>query len=197
MWSSGKYSSPTIVAAVCGDDLADARVHHVRPDVVGRGQVERLRPGLPHQPRDERVDLLRRHRAGAEDQRVGLLPLVLLGVDVERLALDDGRALDRLPRGAEDAAEDDVDAIVLTSFLAAAAAMASSVAPSSTWSSRPPEKAAIGVDVADDHRGHVRVREPDKREPAGLVRDDSHLDGTTWPGWFCHDNSPISIPMAS
>ncbi len=96
--------------AVRRDDLPDARVHHVRPDVVGRRQVERLRPGLAHQPRDERVDLLRRHRAGAEDERIGLLPLVLLGVDVERLALDDGRALDRLPRGAVDAAEDDVDA---------------------------------------------------------------------------------------
>ena len=99
--------------AVGRDDLADTRVQHVRPDVVGRGQVELLRPGLLHQPRDERVDLLRRHRAGAEDERVGLLPLVLLGVDVERLALDDGRALDRLPRGAVDAAEDDVDLIVL------------------------------------------------------------------------------------
>ena len=95
--------------AVGRDDLPDARVHHVRPDVVGRRQVEGLRPRLPHQPRDERIDLLRGHRAGAEDERIGLLPLVLLRVDVERLALDHGRALDGLPRGAVDAAEDDVD----------------------------------------------------------------------------------------
>jgi hypothetical protein len=99
--------------AVGRDDLPDPRVHHVRPDVVRGRQVEGPRPRLPHQPRDERVDLLRGNRAGAEDERIGLLPLVLLGVDVERPALDDGRALDGLPRGAVDPAEDDVDVIVL------------------------------------------------------------------------------------
>ena len=135
MWSSGKYSSPTIVAAVCGHDLADARVQYVRPDVVGRGKVERPRAGLAHQPRDERVDLLRRHGAGAEDQRIGLLPLVLLGVDVEGLALDDRRALDRLPRRAVDAAEDDVDPVLLDELPRAAAAISSSVPLSSTISS--------------------------------------------------------------
>ena len=101
------------LAAVRRHDLADARVHHVRPDVVGGGEVEGPRPGLTHQPRDERVDLLRGHRPGAEDQRVGLLPLVLLGVDVERLALHHDRPLDRLPGGAVDAAEDDVDLVLL------------------------------------------------------------------------------------
>ena len=145
------------------DDLPHSRVHDVRPDVVGGGQIEGLRPGLSHQPRDERVDLLRRHRAGAEDQRVGLLPLVLLGVDVERLALDDGRPLDGLPRGAVDPAEDDVDAVLLDQLprggrghgvvRAAVLDMELEV---------PAEEAAPGVDVADDHPGHVGVGDPDE-----------------------------------
>ena len=41
----------------------------------------------------------------------------------------------------------------------------------------PAEQAALGVDVADDHPGDVGVREPDERERARLVGDDSHLDG--------------------
>ena len=101
------------LAAVRRDDLADLLVQDVRPDVVGRRQVERLRPRALHQPGDQRLDLLRRHRAGAEDERVALLPLVLLGVDVERLALHDGGTLDGLPRGAVDAAEDHVDVVLL------------------------------------------------------------------------------------
>jgi hypothetical protein len=39
-----------------------------------------------HDPRDERFDLLCGNGAGAEKERVVLLPLVLLGVDVERPA---------------------------------------------------------------------------------------------------------------
>ena len=70
-------------AAVRGDDLADLGVQHVRPDVVGRRQVEGPRAGVLHQPREQRLDLLRRDRAGAEDQRIALLPFILLGVDVE------------------------------------------------------------------------------------------------------------------
>ena len=34
-------------AAVRRHDLADSLVHHVRPDVVGRGQVELLRAASP------------------------------------------------------------------------------------------------------------------------------------------------------
>ena len=98
------------LAALGGDDLAHLLVHRVRPDVVGRRHVEPLRPGLLHQPREEGLDLLRRHRAGAEDQRVALLALVLLRVDVERLGLVDDGSLDGLPGGAVDAADDDVDA---------------------------------------------------------------------------------------
>ena len=75
-----------------------------------------------------------------------------------------------------------------TSFSPFAAATASSVAPSSsTSSSVPPEQAAPGVDVADDHAGDVGVREPDERERARLVRDHSHLDGASpAPTWFRH-----------
>ena len=40
------------LAAVGRDDLAHLLVHHVRPDVVGRRQVELLRPRLLHQPRE-------------------------------------------------------------------------------------------------------------------------------------------------
>ena len=43
---------------------------------------------------------------------MALLALVLLRVDVERLALIDRRALDGLAGGAVDAAEDDVDALL-------------------------------------------------------------------------------------
>ena len=67
---------------------------------------------MPHQPREEWFDLLRGHRAGAEDQRVALLPLVLLGVDVERVALLHRRAFDGLAGRAVDAAEHDVDPIL-------------------------------------------------------------------------------------
>ena len=75
------------LAAFGRDDLTHLLVQRVRPDVVGRRHVEAPRPGLLHQPGEERFDLLRRHRTGAEDQRVTLLALVLLRVDVERLGL--------------------------------------------------------------------------------------------------------------
>jgi hypothetical protein len=176
-WSSGWYSSPTIVPPLAVTTSV-TRVEHARPDVVGGRQIEGPRPRLSHQPRDERVDLLGGHRAGAEDERVGLLPLVLLGVDVERLALDHGRLLDGLPRGAVDAAEDDVDLIALDELLRlggrdrvvgrAVLEMQLDVAP---------QQAALRIDVADDHPGHVGVREPDERQRAALVGDDSHLDG--------------------
>ena len=179
MWSSGKYSSPTIVPPLAVDDLADARVQHVRPDVVGRRQVERLRAGLSHQPRDERVDLLRRHRAGAEDERVGLLPLVLLGVDVERLALDDGRALDGLPRRAVDAAEDDVDAVLLDQLRRRwpRRRRRRSRCPRGTARACRPSRPPLALMSPMTIRATLALASPDERERAGLVRDDSHLDG--------------------
>ena len=70
-----------------------------------------------------------------------------------------------------------------TSFVAAAAAMASSVrAVLEMQLEVPAEQAALGVDVADDHPGDVGVGEPDERERARLVRDDPHLDGVI-DGW--------------
>jgi hypothetical protein len=54
---------------------------------------------------------------------------------------------------------------------------ASSVALSSRTARLAAEQAALGVDVVDDHPGDVGVGEPHERERAGLVRDDSHLDG--------------------
>jgi hypothetical protein len=53
---------------------------------------------LLHQPRNERINLLRRHRPGAEDQRIAFLTLILLRVDVKRPAFDHGGAFDGLPR---------------------------------------------------------------------------------------------------
>ena len=96
--------------ALGGDDLTHLLVQRVRPDVVGRRHVEGLGAGLAHQPREERLDLLRRHGAGAEDQRVALLALVLLGVQVERLRLVDHRSLDGLAGRAVDPADHHVDA---------------------------------------------------------------------------------------
>jgi len=49
--------------------------------------------------------------AGAEEERVVFLPLVLLGVDVKRLALHHRRFLDGLPGRAEDAAQEHVDVV--------------------------------------------------------------------------------------
>jgi hypothetical protein len=99
-------------AAVRRGDFVDLSVHHVGPDVVRRGQVERPCPGLLHDPRDQRLDLLRRNGAGAEEERVILLPLVLLGVDVERSPVHHRRVLDGLPGRAEDAAQQHVDVVV-------------------------------------------------------------------------------------
>ena len=78
-----------------------------------------------------------------------------------------------------------------TSFAASAAATASSVALSSRNSSSvPPEQAALGVDVADDHPGDVGVGEPDERERAGLVGDDAHLDRVAAAVELPHDLLP-------
>ena len=164
-------------SAVGGDDLAHAGVEHARPDVVGGGQVEGPRPGLAHQPRDERVDLLRRHRAGAEDERIALLPLVLLGVDVERSAVDDRGLLDGLARAAVDAAQDHVDPVVLDELLGLG--RRNRVVGRAVLDMQlelTPEQAAFGVDVADDHPRDVRVGQPHERERACLVGDEPDLD---------------------
>jgi hypothetical protein len=73
-------------AAVILHQLADLPVHGVRPDVVHRRQIEFLRSRLVHQPQNHRLQLLRRHRAGTEDERVGFIALELLRVDVHRSA---------------------------------------------------------------------------------------------------------------
>jgi hypothetical protein len=101
------------LAPIGRGDFMNLPVHHMRPDVVGRGQVERPCSDLLHHPRDQRLDLLCRNGAGAEQERVVFLPLVLLGVDVERLAVHHRRLLDGLPGRAEDAAQEDVDMVIL------------------------------------------------------------------------------------
>src|SRR4051812_43208962 len=108
---------------------------------------------------------------------MGFLPLVLLGVEVERLALDHGRGLDRLPRRAEDAAEDHVHAILLDEL--PGLLLRDGVVRRAVLDGQlelAPEQAALGVDVADDHPGDVGHGEPDDRERSGLVRDDSNPD---------------------
>jgi hypothetical protein len=107
-----------------------------------------------------------------------LLPLVLLGVDVERAALHDGRGLDRLPRRAEDAAENDVDLILLDQLpghrgrhgVVGRAVLEMEL-------ERPAEQPALRVDVADDHADDVRIGLPDDRQRACLIGDDADLDG--------------------
>ena len=167
-------------AACGGHDLPHLLVQDMRPDVVGGRQVEALCAGALHEPREERVDLLRGHRSGAEDQRVALLALVLLGVDVERLALLDDGAFDRLTGRAVDAAEDDVDMRARRrAWLPPRRRPSSSVALSSMnsstgWPSRPPAP----VDVVDHHRGRVRVGDPHEGERPGLIGDDADPGGS-------------------
>ena len=95
------------------DNFTYPRVQHVRPNIVSRRQVEALRSRLLHEPGNERLNLLRRHRAGTEDERVTFLSLVLLWVDVELLAICYSRTLDGLPGRAIDAPEDHVYMILL------------------------------------------------------------------------------------
>ena len=174
------------------DDVPHAAVQHVGPDVVGRRQVERPRAGLSHQPRDQRVDLLRRPGARAEDERIRLRALVLLRIDVERPALLHRRPLDGLPRGAVDAAEDDVDPVALDQpgrsggrdGVVGRAVLQVQLEP-------PPEQPALGVDVADDHPRDVGVGCADERERAGLIGDDPHPDGIGVGAWrWRHDFLP-------
>ena len=177
-------------------DLANLPVQHTWPDVVRRRQVERPRPRLVHQPWDQGVDLLGRDRAGAEDQRIALLPFVLFRIDVEGLGVIHHGALDRLARGTVDPTEHHIDVILLDEFarlglrdaVARRTILEVQIDPS-------PKQAAVRVDVVNHHRGHVGVGDAHKRQRTGLVRDDADLDGTTRCRWFCHDSSPISIPM--
>ena len=167
------------LAALGRDDLADLLVHDARPDVVGRRQGELLRARLLHQPGNQGIDLLRRHRAGAEDERVGLLSLVLLRVDVERLALHDRGGLDGLPRRAEDATEDHVDLILLDELGGAGFRGAvGGLAVLEVQLDLLPEQAAAGVDLVDHHLGDVGVRDAHERQGTRLIGDHSHLDGS-------------------
>jgi len=70
------------LAAARGHELPDLLVHHARPDVVRGRKVETTGARLPHEPRDEGLELLGRDRARAEKERVVILALVLLRVDV-------------------------------------------------------------------------------------------------------------------
>src|SRR5262249_45710208 len=94
----GKVLLPDDRAAVGCGHFTQLLVHRPRPDIVGRRAVKRLRRGFLHQPGNERFNLLRRHRAGTEDERVTFLSLVLLRVDVQLFAIHYSGALDSLPR---------------------------------------------------------------------------------------------------
>src|SRR5207245_1017209 len=109
----GKVLLPDYGATVGRGNFSDLLVQRVWPDVVSRWQIEGLRPRLLHQPGNQRLNLLCRYWAGTEEERVALLSLVLLRVDVKRLALHYNRTLDGLPRGAVDPTEDHIDMILL------------------------------------------------------------------------------------
>src|SRR5262249_54378957 len=115
--------------------------------------------------------------------------LVLLRVEVQRLPLDDDRLLDRLPRRAEDAAEDGRDAIALDELLSPGRGdVVVGGAVLEHELDLPPEQPAPGIDVAADHAGDVGVGEPDERERPGLVGDDADLDRISagCREWFGH-----------
>jgi hypothetical protein len=86
------------MAGTCSDgDALDLR----HPDA--------RRTGRQKEPGEERLDLAGRHRPGAEDERVALLALVLLRIQVELRGFVDHGYLDGLPGRAVDAAHDNVD----------------------------------------------------------------------------------------
>ena len=160
------------LAAPGGHDLADLLVQRVRPDVVGRGHVEGRGPRLLHQPGEERLDLLGRHRPGAEDERVALLALVLLRVQVELAGFVDHGHLDGLPGRAVDAADDDVDVGLdepgrrgLRHVVIGGTVLDEQLDGTA-------EQTALRVDVVDDHPGHVDVGDAHEGQGAGLVGDD-------------------------
>ncbi len=166
-------------AALGRDHLPHLLVQGVGPDVVRRRQVEPARARTTHQPRQQGVDLLGRHRSGAEDQRVTLLALVLLGVDVEGLALLDHRALDGLPRGAVDAPEHDVDLLLHEPGRCRCGGLVLRRTVLDEQLDRVPEQATAAVDVVDHHGGRVHVGDPHEGERPRLVGDDADPRGPT------------------
>ena len=161
------------LAAFRTDHLTHLLVERVRPDVVGRRHVEAARPRLPHQPREERIDLLRRHRARAEDQRVALLPLVLLRVDVELPGAVHDRSLDGLSGRAVDAPDDDIDLALDEPGRGSFRHGVIGCAVLDEQLDRPAEQATARVDVVDHHLGEVDVGDTHERERAGLVGDET------------------------
>ena len=102
----------------------------------------------------------------------------MLGIDVELPALDDGRALDGLPRGAVDAAEDHVDIVVLDElgrlgFRDAVDRCAVLEVQIELRPSRPPLALMSSITIL----ATLALAMPIERERAGLVRDDADLDG--------------------
>ena len=174
----GKVLLSDYRATVGRDNFTDLLVHRVWPDIVSRRQVEFLRPRLLHQPGNERLDLLRWHRAGTEDERVAFLSLVLLRVDVKLLALHDSRTLDSLPRGAVNATEDHIDLILLDEL--GSFGLRNTICSCTVLKVQidlSPQQATVCIDVINHHLGHVRIGDAHERECTRLVRDYAHLDG--------------------
>ena len=143
-------------------------VHGARPDVFGRRQVNLFRARFLHDPGDERGQLLRGGGAGAEEERIPVLALVLLRIDVERPSFDDGRSLDRLPGGAEDAADHEID--LFTAHELAGLVRRYAVGGFAVFDDQlhgPPEKASARIDVLYDHSRHIGVGLPHEGQGAG------------------------------
>jgi hypothetical protein len=110
-------------------------------------------------------------------------PFVLLGIDVELLRLLHDRTLDRLPRRAVDAAQDDVHSIVTHEFLRLLGRDAVvGLAVLENQLERSAQQATCGVDVLYDHPGGVRASGPQWSQRACLVHDDADLDGDALRG---------------
>jgi hypothetical protein len=130
-------------------------------------------------PGNERVDLLRRHRAGAEDERIAFLALVLLRVDVQGLPVNHGGTLDGLPRRAVDPTEDHIHAILLNELGGRGfRGTVGGLAVLEVQLDGPSQEPAGGVDLVDHHVGHVGVGDPHEGQGPRLVGDHAHLDGT-------------------
>ena len=168
-------SWPTICAAVVGDELAGPFRRDLAEIVVGGDDVDLLAV-LLHHPRDERRELLLGQPARADHVAVADAAFVLVGVEVEHVAVVDDRA-DGLARGAGGAGEQHVDLVPVEQpageFLEVRVVELRIVGDQLEL---PPGDAAGLVDLLDGELRAAHLRQGEERDLAGLVFEQADLD---------------------